>query len=234
MLSEKDAYDIASKRSNVNSRWVEVKDLLTIDRTTTAERGIRDKIKSEHGSLVLSYKYDAPAIFVYGGVTRDKRKSGDYMYDYFGPALGDEATVFVAADQKVSGRDSFNWVMGQLAGSQKTKLNKREPKKKILYLFSGGWRPGVDFTPDFSDFDVVYLVDIWLGGDESLSKYLPAIEKNKGKVAFFYTKSGTAMSKGTEAVIKKSGAAMRLVSGVFDHMSINYYAVEALMNSDLV
>jgi hypothetical protein len=145
------------------------------------------------------------------------------MFDYLKPLVGDEACVFVAKNPYVSGAGALKWA--------EDNYNKRPsaPSKKVLYLFSAGWRPGRAFAPDFSKFDKVYLVDIWLGEKESFDVYIPSVGANPGKFVFIYTPSGTAASQETLNSMLATGVEAHLLPKErYDHMSCNYFAVEQL------
>jgi hypothetical protein len=164
-------------------------------------------------------------VVVFGGQRSSGRESGDYMFDYFGPILGQDAVVFVAKNAYVSARGALKWAEDNYEKRQEG------PSKKVLYLFSLAWRPGRAFAPDFSEFDKVYLVDIWMGAKESFDVYIPAVRANPKKFVFIYTETGTAASEETLATMRATGVeSYKLSKAHYNHFSCNNFAVTQLKN----
>lgn len=176
-----------------------------------------------YGRLDVNSNPNAPLVIVFGGVPNAGRASGDYMYDYFNKLLA-ENSVFVAKNHKVSGAESYSWVTQRITGS---------PRKRILYMFSGGQKPSLELVP-FDQFDKVYLVDAYL--KSSITIYLPLIQANPGKFVYVYTRdfaeNGTARM---EQIIATGVRAIKCPGiGRPAHMATNERAVADLISSGLV
>jgi len=177
----------------------------------------------DYGKFSESSKKNAPLIMVYGGIDVAGKKSGEYMYDYLGK-IGSSANIFVAKDHKVDGKGSYKAV--------KNKLSEKSisPSKKILYLFSGGYKPGMELlnSVSASDFDMIYLVDIWMGNSKVASFYKNLAENNRGKVRYFHSGDGAQNSDAKNSLIKTLN--FNKPNDKNDHMSTNTDAVADLLN----
>lgn len=160
----------------------------------------------------------SPLAIVFGGIPVGGKQSGDYMYDYFNKT-GNMLNLFIASNSNVNGKASYDSVI-------KKDIT---PSKKILYLFSGGYKPGMELLKSVGTdkFDKIYLVDIWMGNTSVSDFYIKLAKENKGKVEYYYTSSGgnnsTARNTISQAVSKS------LLNIKNNHMNTNNDAVEALI-----
>jgi hypothetical protein len=181
-----------------------------------------------YGKFSPSSKKDAPLIFVFGGIPVGGRQSGDYMYDYFNKTK-DNYHLFVAASAKVNGIESYNNVMSK---AQSLGL---KPKKKVLYLFSGGYRPGMSILKkiDPKQFDKIYIVDIWMGKkNPAISEfYIKIASQIPDKVEYYYTDFGAQNNQARDKMARTVKTKLRNQANA--HMgtqsSVNVDAVAALM-----
>lgn len=182
-----------------------------------------------YGKFSASPKKDAPLVLVFGGIPVGGRQSGDYMYDYFDKTK-DQYHLFVASSAKVNGIESYNAVMNKV---QSLNLN---PNKKILYLFSGGYFPGMSILKkiDPKEFDKIYLVDIWMGKkNPKISEfYLKIASSMPDKVEYYYTDFGAQNTGARNKMVNTVKVKMKNQANA--HMgkqsSVNVDAVNALMN----
>ena len=176
-----------------------------------------------YGQLDVNSNPAAPLVVVFGGVPNAGRQSGDYMYDYVRPLLS-ENSVFVAKNTRVSGAEAYAWITQRITGS---------PRKRILYMFSGGQKPSLELVP-FAQFDKIYLVDAYL--KNSIDIYLPLIQANPGKFVYVYTRDFA--ENGTERMEQILATGVRAIKcpgiGRPAHMATNERAVADLIASGLV
>jgi hypothetical protein len=172
----------------------------------------------DYGKFSDGASKTSPLAIVFGGIPVGGKQSGEYMYDYFNKT-GNKLNLFVASNSNVNGKASYDSVM-------KKDIN---PSKKILYLFSGGYKPGMELLKSVGAdaFDKIYLVDIWMGNASVSDFYTKLARENKGKVEYYYTSFGadnnTARNSISQAVSKS------VSNNKNDHMDTNNDAVEALM-----
>lgn len=176
-----------------------------------------------YGKFSEASNKKSPLIMVYGGIDVGGRKSGEYMYDYLNK-VGSSANIFVAKDANIDGKGAYQSVKNKL--SEKS-IN---PSKKILYLFSGGYKPGMSLLKDVSasEFDIIYLVDIWMGNSNVASFYKNLAESNRSKVRYFYTGTGAANSDAKNSLINTLN--FYKANDRNDHMDTNNDAVNDLLN----
>jgi len=176
---------------------------------------------SDYGKFSEAKNKTAPLVVVYGGIDVGGRKSGDYMYDYLN-TLGNSVNLFVAKDANINGKSAYTSLKNKMSSLS---IN---PSKKILYLFSGGWGPGKELlnSVSASEFDAIYLVDIWMGKDSSSSFYKKLAADNRSKVKYFYTSFGAQNKSATDDIIKSINYSK--LNGNNDHMSTNIDAVSDL------
>lgn len=183
---------------------------------------------SKCGNFSQGSKNDAPLVFVFGGIPVGGRQSGDYMYDYF-DRTGDSFHLFVAESSKVKGMDCYNAVMS------KVKSLGLNPKKKILYLFSGGYRPGMDILEriDPKQFDRIYLVDIWMGSENPYVSnfYLGIAASMPDKVEYYYTDFGAQNKKARDKMVSTVKVKMKNPANAHTgkNSSVNVDAVNSLI-----
>jgi hypothetical protein len=181
-----------------------------------------------YGKFSQSKDKEAPLVFVYGGIPVGGRQSGDYMYDYFNKTK-EKYHLFIAASAKVNGIESYNNVMSK---AQSLGL---KPQKKILYLFSGGYLPGMNILKkiDPKQFDKIYLVDIWMGKkNPAISAfYLKLASSMPDKFEYYYTDFGAQNKGARDKMI--STVKIKMKNQANAHMgtqsSVNVDAVAALM-----
>jgi hypothetical protein len=176
-----------------------------------------------YGKFTPASSKSSPLVVVYGGIPVGGRESGDYMYDYF-KKTGNKYNLFVAKSHKIDGPSSYASL------DQKIKSGSINPSKKVLYLFSGGYRPGKDLLTKIGaeSFDKIFLVDIWMGSGTVSTFYKNLVSKNPGKVEYYYTTYGGNDSSATNFIASKSSKSFKNAKN--DHMSTNIDAVASLMN----
>jgi hypothetical protein len=189
------------------------------------------KVNSENlqglGNFTSSMYEGAPLIIVYGGINVKERESGDYMYDYFN-GTGNNYNLFVAKNHHINGLEAYNKVIQHLQGQN------IYPRKKALYLFSGGVRPGFQLLQSVSpnEFEKIYLVDIYIGKNTAVYDLYTQLAKNyPNKVEFYYTGSdseaGGLVNLKAKREIKASVSVSKQGS---NHMLTNVDAVSSLMS----
>lgn len=176
-----------------------------------------------YGKFTPASLKSSPLVVVYGGIPVGGRESGDYMYDYF-KKTGNKYNLFVAKSHKVDGPLSYSSLI------QKTKSSSINPTKKVLYLFSGGYRPGKDLLTKVGveEFDKIFLVDIWMGSSPVSTFYKNLALKNPGKVEYYYTTFGGNDSSATSYIASKASKSFKNAKN--NHMLTNVDAVASLMN----
>lgn len=189
------------------------------------------KINSEDieglGNFTPSMYEGAPLIFVYGGISVKSRESGDYMYDYFNET-GNNYNLFVAKNHRINGLEAYNKVIQFLQGQN------IYPRKKALYLFSGGVRPGFQLLQSVSpnEFEKIYLVDIYIGTNKAVYDLYTQLAKNyPNKVEFYYTGSDSQAGGLANLKAKQEIKSFASVSKQgTNHMLTNVDAVSSLMS----
>lgn len=180
-----------------------------------------------YGNFTPSINEGAPLIVVYGGIDVKGRKSGDYMYDYFGKT-NNRYNLFVANDNRIDGYSAYTSLLTHLQNQ------KIYPTKKVLYLFSGGQRPGITLLKKISpeEFEKIYLVDIYIGPNNETERiYTELAKKYPNKVEYYYTGSDNEAGGSVNLNAKRS-----IISSVSvskrgrNHMLTNDDAVYSLMN----
>src|SRR5215475_9617057 len=183
------------------------------------------------GTLSPAKDKSAPLLLVFGGVVVGGRTSGDYMWDYMGD-IKEKYHIFVADGPRVKNPDeSYKKLLDAL---QKNEL---QASSQILYLFSGGWRPGIPIlrSVEAKTFSSIYLVDIWMDDKEVATFYKSLADKEAGRLTYIYTPGGAENSDAIDYIAKKLGAskATRVeyrkdVDQSVTHMSTNSVAVGML------
>lgn len=172
------------------------------------------------GKFTPSSNKSAPLVVVFGGIPVGGRQSGDYMYDYFNKT-GNKYNLFVANTHKVDGAGAYSSLKNKVAEEKIT------PAKKILYLFSGGYAPGMSLLNKVGagEFDKIYLVDIWMGNQSVSDFYKKLAAANKDKVEYYYTQGGSANPQAAKAI---ADSASKKIEGSKGHMATNIDAVNSL------
>ena len=175
-----------------------------------------EKTDISGGKILFCKNKTAPLLIVYGGIPVGGRSSGDYMWDYV-DKLKNKYHIFVASSHKVDGESTYKNVLSQL---EKYGI---KPSSKILYLFSGGYRPGMSLLKNkASDFSKVLLVDIWMKGSEISSFYIKFTKDNPSKVKYYYTDFGANNTVARDTIAKSASTAKKRPGrSMKDHMDTN-------------
>jgi hypothetical protein len=178
------------------------------------------------GRLSTAPDKGAPLIVVFGGIDVGGSPSGSYMWNYMN-LLKERFHIFVALSNLVNGPHAYRSLMSALDAQGVA------PSKQILYLFSGGYRPGMDLLVGNgpSRFSSIYLVDIWMGGSYVSDFYMALANKNAAKITYVYTKFGAVNEKARDHIARKAGpqrATLVPGKGMDVHMSTNDVAVRTL------
>ena len=182
-----------------------------------------EKTSISGGNILFCKNKTAPLLIVYGGIPVGGRSSGDYMWDYV-DKLKSKYHIFVATSHKVDGDSSYASVLSQL---EKYGI---KPSSKVLYLFSGGYRPGMALLKNkASDFAKTLLVDIWMKGSVISSFYIKFTKDNSAKVKYYYTDFGANNTVARDTIAKSAGTSKKRTSGgMKSHMDTNLDAVSSL------
>lgn len=177
----------------------------------------------------------APLLIVFGGIPVKGQQSGVYMWDYMNP-VSDHFHIFVAAHHHIDGNEAYDAVVKQLNADQIS------PAEQTLYLFSGGYRPGMGLlrSKGTNPFSSIFLVDIWMGITEQSHSVVPdfykhLVNKHSDMITYVYTSFGANNDEARDYIAKKLGPQKaKLVQGnkgqaAMDiHMSTNTVAVGLL------
>jgi hypothetical protein len=198
----------------------------TAAKTATSMIGI-------HGQGKLSVAPDANAqlLVVFGGVDVGV-SSGIYMWNYMN-RFKDKYHIFVAINEKVDGPEAYRALMRMVKSKSLT------PSKQILYLFSGGYWPGMNLIKAFnrSLFSWIYLVDIWIGKkNKKVVEFYEGLASGPGgNITYVFTKFGANNSDARDFIADKLGPTeATLVEGrphesdMQTHMRTNEVAVSSL------
>ena len=179
----------------------------------------------DFGKFSIAADASAPLLIVFGGIVVGGEISGVYMWHYMQP-IQDRYHIFVAHDNTVNGTRSYDALM-KLVDSKKL-----TPSTQILYLFSGGYRPGMDLLPGtgHQKFSAIYLVDIWMGIGKDKKSVVPNfykkfVDANGSKTTYVYTEHGAVNDNARDYLANKVQSAT-LVAG--NHMSTNITAIHRL------
>jgi len=188
------------------------------------------------GTLYLNSNKNAPLIVIFGGIDVGGRASGKYMLDYFTPEKTKKYTYFIANSSRINGQKAWSEIQ------EKIKSLGLTPVKKILYLFSGGYLPAMSMDPKSNDvtgevdylnsnFNRIYLVDIWIGNSAPFYKKLA--EKYGSKIEYYST-WGKESSGGSGNKEAKKYIQSRVAKTYLDcpnHMATNIEAIKSLNSS---
>jgi len=181
------------------------------------------------GKLSIAPAADASLLVVFGGVDAHKVHSGVYMWNYMNP-VRHRFHIFIAQSNNVNGALAYGALL-------KTVTDKGlKPSSQILYLFSGGYKPGIEVlsSSGAAVFSSIYLVDIWMGGSRLGSFYKALADQNASKITYVYTMFGANNKVARDHIAKKAGVRATLVqslpneSGLDTHMRTNVIAVKSL------
>ena len=203
-----------------------------------------------YGKLSFAPHQNAPLLMVFGGIDvaesvidpRDKKHanqmvhSGSYMWKYF-HTVRSRFHVFVANSPKVNGALAYRHVLYTLQwkGFPPGVCPADEPQAfggshQVLYLFSGGYKPGMDLLKKYSiqSFSSIFLVDIWMGSHTVGSYYEHLARANPGKTYYIHTSFGANNDGARDFIAKKLGSARSILvkgrpseSGMQTHMRTN-------------
>lgn len=181
-----------------------------------------------HGNLSIAPAANAPLLVVFGGIDAHKVHSGVYMWNYMNP-LGQRFHIFVALSNRVNGTLAYDGLMKTVADKG---LN---PSRQVLYLFSGGYKPGIELlSGGTSRFAAIYLVDIWMGGAVVGGFYTSLADHDALKMTYVYTIFGANNKVARDYIANKVAPRATLISalphegGVATHMRTNVAAVSTL------
>jgi hypothetical protein len=153
------------------------------------------------------------------------------MWDYMG-GIKDKYHIFVADGPRVKNPEEIHKKL--LDTLQKNEL---QASSEILYLFSGGWRPGIPVlrTVEAKMFSSIYLVDIWMSDADVANFYKALADKEAGRLIYVYTPGGAENEDARDYIAKKLGATKATlvaykkgVEEAVTHMSTNIVAVGML------
>lgn len=181
------------------------------------------------GNLSIAPNADAPLLVVFGGIDVHKVHSGVYMWNYLSPVRL-RFHIFVAQSNSVNGTLAYDTLLKAVTAKG------LKPSKQILYLFSGGYRPGIDVltTSGASAFSSIYLVDIWMSGARPGNFYTALADRNAAKITYVYTMFGANNKVARDHIARKVAPRATLVQslahegGVDTHLRTNVIAVSAL------
>ena len=200
------------------------------------------------GKLSIAPNTNAPLLIVFGGipVSEDefdgihrKKKiyvpSGVYMWNYMS-AVQSKFHIFVAVSHHVDGDDAYDKLMSAV------QLQSLNPSSQILYLFSGGYKPGRSLliNKDTDPFSSIYLVDIWMGLGDPPTKVIPdfyqhLVNKHSDMITYVYTSFGANNNEARDSIANKLGSQRAILvkgqggeDGMQTHLRTNAVAVGKL------
>ena len=207
-----------------------------------------------YGKLSLAPQPKAPLLMVFGGIDVLEREidpadkahakkpvpSGDYMWKYF-TKLRSRFHIFVAYNPKVNGVLAYRYVLYTLQwnGSPPAVCPVREPQPfsgsyQILYLFSGGYKPGIELLKSYPSqlFSTIFLVDIWMGSHAVGKYYDDLAGANAAKTYYIHTSGGANNGAVRDSIARKLGSARSILvtgrdneSGTQTHLRTNEEAI---------
>ncbi len=185
-----------------------------------------------YGKLSAAPNANAPLLVVFGGIpvgpVDHKVQSGVYMWDYM-KKVKDRFHIFVASSNAVNGTQAYRALTNTLQAQSLTASD------QILYLFSGGYKPGMDLLPSSgpATFSSIYLVDIWMGVNRKTKStkvphfYEDLVDGNAGKITYVYTSGGADNDAARDYIANKLGPSKAILVKT-GHMSTNITAVKML------
>ena len=184
---------------------------------------------SSYGRLSVAPDASAPLLVVFGGIDVGGVHSGTYMWPYL-DGVKSRFHIFVAASNAVDGDGAYRALTSTL------KEKGLSPSTQILYLFSGGYGPGMKVlrAGGRTLFSSIYLVDIWMGVTARAGSVVPdfykALANEYGnKMTYVYTTFGANNGAARDYIAKKVAKAIHVDGGGMSaHMSTNAEAVSLL------
>ena len=191
---------------------------------TDSQTGTTKGQSLSQGKITVNSDKAAPLVVVFGGIDVGGRASGDYMYDYFKPDTLSNTTTFIANSSRIDGAQAWS----EISGLGLT------PVKKILYLFSGGYLPGMSLLNkvDPTEWAAIYLVDIWIGQNQNTKNFYTNLAADfPDKVKYYYTGGENSAGGSNNLAAKRQIiAAVNRSKGSDTHMGANDIAVTDLVN----
>ena len=190
---------------------------------------------SGFGKLSVASAADAPLLVVFGGIPVGGVQSGVYMWKYM-DGIKDRFHIFVALSNDTDGNKAYEALMNTI------KAQSLSPSGQILYLFSGGYKPGMALlTSKGSDlFSSIYLVDIWMGVTKKSHSIVPdfykaLVDKIPAKLTYVYTSFGANNDAARDYIANRLGSQKAALvkwqkgeEGMQTHMRTNAVAVGML------
>ncbi|HSB64194.1 MAG TPA: hypothetical protein VLJ18_08510 [Thermoanaerobaculia bacterium] len=184
-----------------------------------------------YGKFSAASDASAPLLVVFGGIDVDGVHSGVYMWNYM-KDVKDRFHIFVARSNTVNGTHAHTALTSALKAQSLT------PSQQILYLFSGGYRPGMDLLPSNGPnlFSSIFLVDIWMGVTKKSGSTVPDFYKtladgHSAKITYVFTTFGANNDKARDYIANRLGSGRAVLvkgGGMAVHMSTNSVAVKML------
>jgi len=207
-----------------------------------------------YGKLAMAPIENAPLLVVFGGIpvkegvldptdkahANDLVASGDYMWRYF-TNLRSRYHIFVAYTPKVDGALAYRYLLYTLQWKGDppavcpvdVKMDFNGPRQ-VLYLFSGGYKPGIDLLNRYSStpFSSIFLVDIWMKSGSVASFYEGLTGSNAPKSYYVHTEFGADNPGARDRITRKLGSTRAPLvqwkhgeKGMQTHMRTNEVAV---------
>jgi hypothetical protein len=177
----------------------------------------------------------APLLVVFGGITVGGVQSGVYMWNYMN-GIKDRFHIFVALNNDVDGNKSYDSLVSTLSAQSLS------PSQQILYLFSGGYKPGMGLLGSKGSdlFSSIYLVDIWMGVTKKSHSIVPdfykaLVDKIPAKITYVFTSFGANNDAARDYIANRLGSQRATLvkgqkgeEGMQTHMRTNSVAVGTL------
>jgi hypothetical protein len=190
---------------------------------------------SGYGKLSKATDANAPLLVVFGGITVGGVQSGVYMWNYMN-GVKDRFHIFVAVNSDVDGNKGYDALISKLQAESLT------ASQQILYLFSGGYKPGMGLlnTKSSDLFSAIYLVDIWMAKTEKNHGIVPdfykaLVDKIPAKMTYVYTSFGANNDAARDYIANRLGSQKATLvkgqkgeEGMQTHMRTNTVAVGTL------
>lgn len=162
------------------------------------------------------------------------KKSDVYMWNYMN-ALKDRFHIFVSLPPRhVDGPKAYDALMN-------ARDQKFAPSQQILFLFSGGYLPGMGLLGGkaYADkFSSIFLVDIWMGNTNVANFYTHFVNLNADRVTYVFTEGGPDNPDARKQLVRKLGSqkatkvdAQTGDVGYMTHMRTNTVAIGTLPRS---
>ena len=169
------------------------------------------------GKFSVSSKPDLPLLVVFGGIDVRpsqmdgiKRKKDEdrpvqsdvYMWTYMNP-IKTRFHIFVShPPRSVNGPKAYDALMNAVQDQHLA------PSQQILYLFSGGYLPGMGLLGDktyANNFSSIFLVDIWMGSQTTEDFYARFVNTNADRVNYIFTQGGAANHDARDKLVRRLG-----------------------------